>query len=35
MKTLLNMVVDFIRKQWFLLIMVATIALIFVLFEML
>gem|GEM_PF-2674723 len=35
MKTLLNMVVGFIRKQWFLLVMVVTIALIVILFEML
>jgi len=35
MKTLLNMVIGFIRRQWFLLIMVATIALIVILFEML
>jgi len=35
MKTLLNMLVGFVRKQWFLLIMMATIALIVLLFEML
>jgi hypothetical protein len=35
MKTLVSMVVEFIRKQWFLLIMVATITLIVILFEML
>ncbi len=35
MKTLLNMVVGFVRKQWFLIIMIATITLIVILFEML
>ena len=35
MKTIVNAVVDFIRKQWFLLIMTATIALIVILFELL
>jgi hypothetical protein len=34
MKTLLNMLVGFVRKQWFLIIMLATIALIVMLFEM-
>jgi len=35
MKTLLNMLVGFVRKQWFLIIVLATIALIVLLFEML
>ena len=35
MKTLSNMLVGFVRKQWFLIIMFATIALIVLLFEML
>jgi len=35
MKTLLNVLVGFVRKQWFLIIVLATIALIVLLFEML
>jgi hypothetical protein len=34
MKTLINKIVAFVQREWFLLIMVATIALIVILFEL-